>query len=137
MNESTRYLQLLGRAVIGIIFLWSGVAKAVSFGATTGYITQAGLPFPSLACTAAILFEVVTGLFFLIGYQIRITSIALAIYCVITALVFHRNLANPLQFANFVKNFLILGGLLSFAHSGAGFFSVEHRLQRKPDFGDA
>jgi uncharacterized membrane protein YphA (DoxX/SURF4 family) len=49
--------------------------------------------------------------------------------------VFHRNLANPLQYANFVKNFLIFGGLLSFAHNGAGFFSVEERLQRKTSSG--
>ena len=130
MDESTRYLQLLGRALIGIIFLWGGLGKAMTFDATTAYIAQAGLPFPSLACAAAALFEGVTGILFLIGYQIRLTSIALAIYCVITALVFHRNLANPLQLANFVKNFLILGGLLNFAHSGAGFFSVEDRLQR-------
>jgi putative oxidoreductase len=133
MNEWTRYLQLLGRALIGTIFLWGGVAKAMSFDATAAYIAQAGLPFPTLACTAAIVFEGVTGILFLIGYQIRIASIVLAIYCVITALVFHRNLANPLQYANFVKNFLILGGLLSFAHNGAGFFSVEERLQRKPN----
>jgi putative oxidoreductase len=133
MNEWTRYLQLLGRTLIGIIFLWGGVAKAMSFDATAAYIAQAGLPFPSLACTAAIVFEGITGILFLIGYQIRATSIALAIYCVITAFVFHRNLANPLQYANFVKNFLILGGLLAFAHNGAGFFSVEERLQRKPN----
>jgi hypothetical protein len=31
MNEWTRYLQLLGRTLIGIIFLWGGVAKAMSF----------------------------------------------------------------------------------------------------------
>jgi putative oxidoreductase len=130
MDESTRYLQLLGRALIGIIFLWGGVEKAMSLDATTAYIAQAGLPFPSLACAAAVLFESITGILFLVGYQIRMTSIALAVYCVITALVFHRNLANPLQQANFVKNFLILGGLLSFAHCGAGFFSVEERLQR-------
>lgn len=131
MNESTRYLQLAGRILIGIIFLLGGVGKAMSFSATTAYIAQAGLPFPSLACIAAVLFEGVTGMLFLIGYQIRITSIALAIYCVITAVLFHANLANPLQFANFVKNFLILGGLLSFAHNGAGVFSVEERFQRK------
>ena len=131
MNESTRYLQLAGRILIGIIFLSGGVGKAMSFSATTAYIAQAGLPFPSLAWIAAVLFEGVTGSLFLIGYQIRITSIALAIYCVITAFLFHANLANPLQFANFVKNFLILAGLLSFAHHGAGFFSVEERLQRK------
>lgn len=130
MKEATRFLPLAGRLLIGLIFLWSGVAKMLSFGSTTALIAKAGLPFPSMAWLVSVVLEAGCGVLFVIGFQVRPAAVVLAVFCLITAFAFHSDLSNPLQFANFIKNILIVGGLLNIAGFGAGPLSLDNRRAR-------
>jgi putative oxidoreductase len=127
MSNATRYLPFLGRLLIGGIFVLSGVGKLATYGAVTAGIAKAGLPFPPLAFVVAVIVEVDFGFLLVIGFQTRLIALALALWCVVTAVFFHRNFADQNMMIHFLKNLMIAGGLLQIVHFGAGAVSVDGR----------
>lgn len=130
MQDSNRYLPLLGRALIALPFIFSGIGKLAAPAATIGYISSVGLPLPQLGWIIALAVELGLSTLLLLGYRVRPVAIALALYCLATAIFFHRNFAEQNQMINFFKNIMILGGLLQIVYFGAGPLSFE--AARKP-----
>jgi putative oxidoreductase len=127
MKDNTKYLPLAGRILIGGIFVMSGLSKLGAYGGTTAAISAAGLPFAPLGFAVAIAVEIGLGFLLLIGYRARPTALTLAIWCVVTAIFFHRNFGDQNMFIHFLKNLMIAGGLLQIVHFGAGPLSVDNR----------
>jgi putative oxidoreductase len=127
MNDSTRYLPFAGRALIGAVFLMSGLSKLAAYGATTAMIAAAGLPVPPAAWLVAVIVEAGGGLLLLLGFRTRAVALILAAFVVATAVFFHRNFADQNQMIHFLKNLIIVGGLLQIAHFGAGAVSLDNR----------
>jgi putative oxidoreductase len=127
MKDNTQYLPFAGRLLIGGIFLLSGLGKLTTYGATTAAISAVGLPFAPLGFVVAVGVELGLGALLLIGYRARPAALALAIWCVVTAIFFHRNFADQNMFIHFMKNLMIAGGLLQIVHFGAGGLSVDNR----------
>jgi putative oxidoreductase len=127
MKDNTQYLPFAGRVVIGGIFISSGLSKLVSYGATTALISSVGLPFAPLGFVVALAVEIGVGLLLLIGYHARLAALVLAIWCVVTAVFFFRNIADPNVLIEFLKNLAIAGGLLQIVHFGAGELSLDNR----------
>jgi putative oxidoreductase len=125
MPADTRYLPALGRLLIAIIFVVSGLNKIAGPAGTQAYIAAAGLPMPMIAYLIAIVVEVGGGVLLVLGFQTRIVALALAIFSIAAALGFHHNLADQGQFVNFFKNVSIAGGLLQVVAFGAGAFSID------------
>src|ERR1700733_11186251 len=69
--EATRFLPLLGRILIGLPFLVSGLGKLAAFGPTTAYISSVGLPLAPLGWAIAVAFEVGGGLLLILGFRAR------------------------------------------------------------------
>jgi putative oxidoreductase len=132
MNDNTRYLPFAGRALIGAVFFLSGIGKLAAYRATTALIAAAGLPVPPAAWLVAVLLEGGGGLLLLLGFRVRLVASILAAFCVATALFFHRNFADQNQMIHFLKNFMILGGLLQIVHFGAGAVSLDNRRKSQP-----
>ncbi|MGF6535760.1 MULTISPECIES: DoxX family protein [Paraburkholderia] len=128
--ERFKFLPLLGRILIGGPFVMSGLGKLAAYGATVGYIAAMGLPVPPLAFVLAVLTELGGGLLLLSGYRARVVSVAMAVFCVVTALFFHHNWADQNQMIHFLKNVMMAGGLLQITYFGAGAFSLDARLGR-------
>jgi putative oxidoreductase len=127
MKDNTQYLPFAGRLLIGGIFVLSGLSKLGSYGATTAAISAVGLPFAPLGFGVAIAVEIGLGFLLLIGYRARPAALALAIWCVVTAIFFHRDFADQNMFIHFMKNLMIAGGLLQIVHFGAGALSLDNR----------
>lgn len=127
MSNTTRYLPFLGRLIIGGLFVLFGATKLAAYGTITGYIAKSGLPFPSLAFAVAIIVEVGFGFLLVIGYQARLVALVLAVWCVVTAVVFHSNFADQNMMLHFFKNLMMAGGLLQIVHFGAGAISIDAR----------
>ncbi|WNC93910.1 DoxX family protein [Paraburkholderia sp. FT54] len=125
-----KFLPLLGRILIGAPFVMSGLGKLGAHAATVGYIAAMGLPAPSLAFIVAVLTELGGGLLLLSGYRARVVSLAMAVFCVVTALFFHHNFADQNQMIHFLKNVMMAGGLLQITYFGAGAFSLDARSGR-------
>jgi putative oxidoreductase len=128
--ERFKFLPLLGRILIGAPFVMSGLGKLGSYAATVGFIAAVGLPVPPLAFIVAVLTELGGGLLLLSGYRARVVSLAMAVFCVVTAMFFHHNFADQNQMIHFLKNVMMAGGLLQIAYFGAGAFSFDARSGR-------
>jgi putative oxidoreductase len=134
--ERYKFLPLLGRILLGAPFLMSGLSKLGAYTATVGYISAVGLPVPPLAFVVAVIIEVGGGLLLLSGYRVRFASLVMAVFCLVTAISFHRNFGDQNQMINFLKNVMMAGGLLQITYFGAGAFSLDARFAesapRKP-----
>jgi putative oxidoreductase len=122
---NSRYLPFIGRILIGLPFAMSGLSKLAAYGPTLAMIDAAGLPFPPLACAAAVAAELGGGLLLILGYRVRLAALALAVFSLATAVSFHANFADQNQMINFLKNVMIAGGLLQISAFGAGAVSIE------------
>jgi putative oxidoreductase len=122
---TTRYLPFIGRLLIGLPFMMSGLGKLANYGATTGMIAGAGLPFPPLAFVVAVIVELGGGLLVVLGYRVRPAAIAMAVFSLATAFSFHNNFADQNQMIHFLKNVMLAGGLLQIVYFGAGPLSVD------------
>jgi putative oxidoreductase len=126
-NSLTMYLPALGRVMLALIFLISGVGKVFAPGPTQAYIAAAGLPLPPIAYVIAIIVEIGGGLLLVLGYRTRTVALVLAVFTIATALGFHHNFADKSQMTQFLKNIAIAGGLLQIVAFGASSFSLDAR----------
>jgi putative oxidoreductase len=131
MKSSTQFLALFGRVVIGGLFLMSGLSKVGGYTGITAAITAAGLPLAPVGFGITLAVEIGMGLLLLVGYQARLAALGLAIWCIVTAVFFHRNFADQNQMIHFLKNVMMAGGLLQIVHFGAGAVSFEGRNRAK------
>ncbi len=100
----------IGRVLLALIFIISGAMKLSDISGTGTYMASVGLP-SGLALPAA-LFEVVGGLMIVFGIFTRLTALVFAAFCLLTALLFHRETADPIQAVMAFKNIAIAGGFL-------------------------
>jgi len=128
--ESNKYVPLLGRILIGVPFLMSGLGKLAAYAGTVGYISAVGLPGAPLAYIVAVLIEVGGSLLLISGYRVRPAALVMAVFSVATAIFFHRNFGDQNQMIHFLKNVMIAGGLLQITYFGAGAWSLDARSAR-------
>ena len=125
-------LALIGRLVLAWFFVPAGWGKIFGFAGAVGYATHAGMPLPQVGVAIGLLIELGCGLLLLVGFKTRWAALALAVFSVVAALIFHNYWTLPeaqqmMQKLNFTKNLAIAGGLLAFSAFGAGRFSIEGR----------
>ncbi len=124
MNTSLHSLaKLAARVLLMLLFLVSGLGKLSDPAATQGYMAAMGLP--GILLWPTILFEIGTALCILFGFQTRAVAAVLAAFSLVTAFIFHHQLADQVQQIMFLKNLAIAGGFLLLACSGPGRYSVD------------
>ena len=131
-NGNQSALSLIGRILLAVTFIMSGLGKLGAPSATQGYIAAMSMPAPLLAYLGAVIVEVGGGAMLLVGYRTKLVAIVLALFCVVTALIFHRNFADQTQMVMFLKNVSIAGGFLLLVAHGAGPLSLDRRSAKKP-----
>jgi len=125
---------LAGRALLASLFLVSGFGKLAAPGATIGYIASTGLPLPEVALAGALVVELGFAAALLVGYRTQLVASVMALFTLVTAVVFHNQLGDQGQLIHFLKNLSIAGGLLQVAAFGAGAFSLDQLRHAKPAF---
>ena len=121
----TKYNSLIARILLAHIFVMAGLSKIGGYAGTQGYMESVGVP--GMLLPLVILVEVGAGLAILLGWQTRWASYALAGFSIVSAVIFHSNLADQMQMILFMKNFAMAGGLLLLAEHGAGAYSLDNR----------
>src|SRR5947199_9491111 len=91
------YLPALGRLLIALIFVLSGLSKIAAPANTIAYIQSAGAPFAPAAFGIAAIVEVIGGLALLVGFHTRLVAAILATSMLSASVRFHNNLAHPHQ----------------------------------------
>lgn len=120
---------LLGRIGLAAIFLLAGMNKITNYAGSAQFLASSGLPEQLLPLV--IVFEIVGALAIILGFQTRISAFLLAGFCAVTALLYHNNLSNQVQFLMFFKNIGMAGGFLVLSAHGADRFSIDHYRTHK------
>lgn len=117
---------LVARLLLAAIFIIEGWLKIKDYSGTVGYMEANGVP--GLLLPLVILTELGGGLLVALGLFTRIAAVALAGFCLLTALLFHMA---PDQAVHFYKNLSMAGGFFLLAAYGAGSWSFDARLWRQ------
>lgn len=130
--ESKTPALLLARILLALMFILAGFGKLTGLAGTAGYIASQGLPMPMVLAVLVGVLELVGGLAIAIGLHARIAALALALFTLLAAIIFHNFWAVPaeqqmIQQLMFMKNLSIAGGLLLVYVFGAGQASVDSR----------
>jgi putative oxidoreductase len=125
-------LVLVARIALAALFIREGYSKIVGFDATVAYIARGNLPLPQLAALVAIVVELIGGVAIALGFKARWAALALAVFALSTALLFHDYWALPAerqiaQAISFWKDIAIMGGMLMVVAFGPGTWSVDRR----------
>ena len=135
MSKFQNAYALVGRLLLALLFVPAGLSKIGGFDGTVGYIASKGLPLPSLGAVIAILVEVGLGLALAFGFKARASALVLAIFSVVSGIIFHnfwameaaQVMVNQIMF---MKNLAIAGGLLGVVAWGAGALSLDAKFAK-------
>lgn len=116
---------LLARAMMAYIFVVEGFGKITSYASVAGYMREHGVA-PALL-PLVILTEFGGGLLVLTGFKTRWAAIALAGFCLLTALIIHLASGETIEFQ---KNVAMAGEFCVLAVFGPGAWSIDGRLGR-------
>lgn len=115
--------QFIARVFLGQIFLLSGFFKITGYEGMVGYMEAMGIPGMLLPLVIAL--EIGGGVAVIVGWHTRMTAIALAVFTVVAAAIFHSNFSDQMQMIMFMKNIAITGGFILLAVHGAGNYSLD------------
>jgi putative oxidoreductase len=108
-------VMLVGRAVLAALFILAGLTKVLQPKPFLDHMAKEHVPrtfFP-----AVIALELGGGGALLVGWNAGIAAAALSFFCVLTAIVFHRNFAERAERTLFAKDIALAGGLAFVAAS--------------------
>lgn len=111
------YLVAIGRVLLSVIFILSGISKIMDWQGTAAYMGAQGLPWVPLLLGLAAAVEILGGIAVLVGWYARWAAWLLFLYLIPVTVVFHSFWAltgaeQQTQLVNFLKNLSIMGGLL-------------------------
>ena len=124
----TNILDLVGRVFISLVFLLSGINKIGNYEGSVGWMESFGMP--GIFLIPAIILEIVAPILIIIGYKVKIAAALLSVFCIVTALIFHTDFSNQMQFVSFMKNISIAGGFLFLVINDTKDFSLERKLSK-------
>lgn len=124
-NQINASLSLVARVLMAYIFIIAGWGKVTAYQATAGYMESMGVHAAMLPLT--VLVELGGGLALLIGFQARFAALGLAVFSLITGVIFHSGVDDAI---NLMKNLAMAGGLFFLVLHGAGKFSIDHIIEK-------
>lgn len=102
---------VVGRALLAVLFLLAGTAKLLGPAPFLAHMAEFHVPGQLL--WAVIALEIGAGAALLLGYRLFWSAGTLAVFCMLTAFLFHFNFAVAAERTLFFKDLAIAGGLLA------------------------
>ena len=124
----TNIADLVGRILISALFLLNGIFKINKYDGTIGWMESFGMP--GILLIPAIILEIVGPVLVIIGYKTKLAAGLLSLFCIATAVIFHNDFADQIQFTSFLKNIALAGGFLILFVNGAKDFSVDKKFKK-------
>ena len=116
-------LDLIGRIFISALFLISAYNKIFNLEGSMGWMESFGVP--SFLIFPAIAIEIILPVLVIVGYRARFAAGILAIFCLMTAFLFHLDFSDQSQLVSFLKNIGLAGGFLFIVANGTKDFAVD------------
>jgi putative oxidoreductase len=117
-----------GRVLLAALFLYEAYVKLHGYDLAVQYAAAYGVP--SVLLPFAIATELGCGTLIVLGLLTRLAALALAGFCVMTAVIFHTKLSDTNQVLHFGKDIALAGAFLFVAGRGAGRFSLDALIAR-------
>lgn len=118
-------LSIASRLLLALIFIGAGYGKlGAGYEDTQQYMASAGVPGALLPLV--ILVELGGGIALLLGFQTRLAALALAVFSIVSAILFH---GTPDQQIMFMKNLAMAGGLLALTLHGGGRLALDGEVK--------
>ena len=131
------FLLLVGRVLLGWIFVESGWRKLMGMDAFIASLVNRRVPYPTVLGWIGAPLEFLGGLALVLGAITRCATLAIIIFTIVATLIGHRYweltdaAARRMQYSHFAKNLTIIGGLILLLVTGGGRFSVDGWRRRK------
>ncbi len=131
------FMLLVGRVMIGGVFLAGGLGKLMAVGAFAASLARNGLPQPLLLAYLGGLVEFLGGLALVIGLAARYAAALLILFVIVATAISHRYWEfadlqqRRMQTINFTKNVMVAGGLVLVCAAGAGRIALDRLLRRR------
>jgi putative oxidoreductase len=128
-------LLLLGRILLGGIFLLSGYGKLMGLAAFAASLEKNGVPYASVMAPIGASVEFFGGVAVVFGIEVRYAALLMIGFVITATLISHRfwefqDAARQMQKTQFSKNVAILGGFVLLLAAGGGRLALE-RLWRR------
>ena len=128
-------LLLLGRVLLGSIFVISGYAKLTGLAAFAASLEKNGVPYASMLAPVGAGVEFFGGLAIVLGVEVRSAALLMIAFVIVATLISHRfwelqDAARNAQLTQFSKNVAIIGSFVLLYAAGGGRWAVE-RLWRR------
>lgn len=120
-----RWAPFIARLIFGFQFLLGAYFKISWHAMEVAQTAAVGWPFPELSVWAAFVLELLLGICLIVGYQVRTVAVVLAAYVLLLALLFYRNIADPMIMGQFVSHLGFIAGLLYVSVYGARSLAVK------------
>jgi putative oxidoreductase len=117
---------LAGRLLLVFIFLHEGLSLLGNYAGAAAYMQKSGVP--ALLLPAVIALQLGGGALIAAGVMTRVAALSFAAFCVLTAILFHWQLADRNQVLHLQKDLAIAGGFLVLACCGPGNWSLGRYL---------
>lgn len=117
---------LAARTLMAAIFILAGLSKITAYDANLAYMASVGVP--GFLLPPVIALEVLGGIALVVGFQTRLAALSLALFSISSALLFHLDLADQMQFIMFFKNLAMAGGLLLLSNQRPGPWTIDRKL---------
>jgi putative oxidoreductase len=130
MHPMLSPLPAIGRILLSLIFVLSGIGKLGAIAATSAHMASAGIPYSHDLVWGAVALELGGGILLIVGLLTRLVGFALFFYTLTLAVVFHAywtmtGAAAHAQYSVFFEHIAIMGGMLYVVAFGAGPYSID------------
>ena len=126
MNNLQVFAAPVGRVLISLMFVMTGLMKIGSYAGMQAYMESKGVPGALLPLV--IVTEVFGGIAVMVGWQTRLAAFALAGFCLLSGVIFHADFSDQVQMTMFLKNISIAGGFLLLVAMGPGAYAIDNRV---------
>jgi putative oxidoreductase len=128
-------LWLVGRVLIGVIFVQSGFGKLTNLVGFADMLERAGVPFAFVLAPLGAVAEFAGGIAIVLGIATRYAALVMIGFVIVATLISHRFWSVPpeqhsMQMVQFAKNVAIVGGFLMVFVTGGGRYALDRWLYR-------
>jgi putative oxidoreductase len=130
MKNQSDALALVGRILLGSIFVLSGFQKLMGYSGVVASIAGKGLPMPEVLAVLTVAVELGAALLLVVGWKARWAALLIFLFIIPVSLVFHNfwtmeGAQAAMNRIQFLKNVAIMGGMLMVAAFGPGRYSID------------
>jgi putative oxidoreductase len=118
-NRRNQVAFLIGRLMVGGMYLYSGITNLIELGGKAGYAASKGVTDPTLWVTLASLLLVVAGISLITGIQPRLGAGAVALFLIPVTIIMHNfwaldGMERIVEMHTFLGNLALLGSAFMF-----------------------